>query len=59
MIKSYWDEKRKGFRWTQVGEYAPIPDGGLLIKNAKEIGKIRLVSKELEQGKQKLTISIE
>lgn len=58
-IKSYWDEKRKGFRWTQVGEYLPIPDGGLHVKNTKEIGKINLVSKELEQGRQKITISIE
>ncbi len=58
-IKSYWDEKRKGFRWTQVGDYIPIPDGGLHVKNIKEIGKINLVSKELEQGKQKIIISIE
>ena len=58
-IKSYWDEKREGFRWTKVGEYAPIPDGGLHVKNTKEIGKINLVSKELEQGKQKITISID
>jgi len=57
-VKSYWDEKREGFRWTQVGEYIPIPDGGLHVKNTKEIGKIKLVSKELEQGKQKLTITI-
>ncbi len=58
-IKSYWDEKREGFRWTQVGEYLPIPDGGLHVKNTKEIGKIKLVSKEIEQGKQKITISVE
>ena len=58
-IKSYWDENREGFRWTKVGEYAPIPDGGLHVKNTKEIGKLRLVSKVQEQGKQKITISIE
>ena len=58
-IKSYWDEKREGFRWTQVGDYFPIPDGGLHVKNTKEIGKIKLVSKALEQGKQKMIISIE
>ncbi len=44
-IKSYWDEKREGFRWTQVGDYIPIPDGGLHVKNTKEIGKINLVGK--------------
>lgn len=58
-IKSYWDEKREGFRWTQVGDYPPIPDGGLHVKNTNEIGKLILVNKELEQGKQKITISIE
>jgi Ser-tRNA(Ala) deacylase AlaX len=58
-IKSYWDEEREGFRWTQVGNYPPIPDGGLHVKNTNEIGKIKLVSKELKQGKEKITISIE
>lgn len=58
-IKSYWDEKREGFRWTQVGNYPAIPDGGLHVKNTKEIGKIKLVSKELEQKKQKIVFSLE
>lgn len=57
-IKSYWDENKKGFRWTQVGDYLPIPDGGLHIKNVKEIGKIVLKDKKLEDGKQRLIISI-
>ena len=59
VIKSYWDEKREGFRWTQIGDYYPIPDGGLHVKSTREIGKIKLVSKEFDQGKQKLTISLE
>lgn len=58
-VKSYWDEKRAGFRWTQVGEYSPIPDGGLHVKTTKEIGTLKLMSKEVEQGKQKVVISIE
>lgn len=57
-IKSYWDEKREGFRWTKVGDYPAIPDGGLHVKNTKEIGKIRLVGKEIDDGKQKIAISI-
>lgn len=57
-IKSYWDKKRAGFRWTQVGDYIPIPDGGLLVKNTKEIGKITIASKSIEQGKQKIVISL-
>jgi len=55
-IKSYWDEKRPGFRWTQVGTYPPIPDGGLLVKNTNEIGTIGLSTAEYKQGKQKVTI---
>jgi len=58
-IKSYWDEKKEGFRWTQVGEYPPIPDGGLHIRNTQEIGKIILVDKVIEQSKQKIVISLE
>lgn len=57
-IKSYWDENRAGFRWTQVGEYPAIPDGGLHVKNTKEIGKINFVGKKLESGKEKIIISI-
>lgn len=58
-IKSFWDEKREGFRWTKVGDYLPIPDGGLHVKNTKEIGKINLASKSFDQGKQKIVISLE
>ena len=57
-IKSYWDEKKQGFRWTQVGEYPPIPDGGLHVKSTKEIGEIKLENKEMEQGKEKVIISV-
>lgn len=56
-IKSYWDDLREGFRWTKVGDYPPIPDGGLHVKNTKEIGKILFISKEIEDGKQKIIIS--
>lgn len=58
-IKSYWDEKQEGFRWTQVEDYFPIPDGGLHVRNTKEIGKIKLIEKGLEEGKQKVTISLD
>ena len=54
-----FNKKREGFRRTQVGDYLPIPDGGIHIKNTKEIGKIKLLGEELEQGKQKIMISIE
>ena len=53
-IKTYEDEKRKGFRWCAVEDYPPIPCGGLHVKNAKEIGEIVLVNKEVE----KITISV-
>lgn len=58
-IKSYWDEKREGFRWTQVGDYFPIPDGGLHVKSTKEIGKIKLLNKTIEDSKQKIIIGVE
>lgn len=57
-IKSHWDDEREGFRWTQVGDYIPIPDGGLHVKNTREIGKINLINKESEGGKQKIIIGI-
>ena len=57
-IKTYPDEKRKGFRWCAIKDYPPIPCGGLHVKNAKEIGEIILVSKKIEQGNQRITITI-
>jgi len=57
-IKTYEDKKRKDFRWCQVGNYIPIPCGGLHIKNTKEIGKLALKEKIAEPGKQKITIEI-
>lgn len=53
-IKTYWDEKRKGFRWCAIKDYPPIPCGGLHIKNASEIGELIFVSKE----KEKITIAV-
>ena len=58
LIKNYWDEKKKGFRWCAVKDYPPIPCGGLHVKNAKEIGEIILVNREIERGKQKITIAV-
>ena len=57
-IKTYEDEKKKGFRWCKIGNYIPIPCGGLHVKSTKEIGKIILKEKIIEQGKQKLIIEV-
>jgi len=57
-IKSYEDKKRKGFRWCQVGDYLPIPCGGLHVKNTKEIGEIIVKEKTIEDGKQKIIIEL-
>ena len=57
-IKTYEDENRKGFRWCRVGDYIPIPCGGVHLKNTKEIGKLTLKEKTTETGKQKLTIEV-
>lgn len=58
-IKTYEDEKKKGFRWCRVGSYIPIPCGGVHIKNTKEIGELILKEKIIEAGRQKLTFQIE
>jgi alanyl-tRNA synthetase len=57
-IKTYEDEKRKGFRWCRVGDYIPIPCGGVHVKNTKEIGELVCVEKIIEDGKQKLTMGV-
>ena len=57
-IKTYWDEKREGFRWCEIGSYPPIPCGGLHVRNTNEIGEISLVGKESDKGKQKITIGV-
>lgn len=58
-IISYWDKKREGFRWTQIGDYPPIPDGGLHVNNTNEIGRIKLLNNKFDEGKQKLEITVE
>lgn len=58
-IKTYWDEKREGFRWCKIGDLIPIPCGGLHVKSAKEIGKIKIDKVEDEHGKQKIVIKVE
>lgn len=57
-IKTSEDEKRKGFRWCKVGNYIPIPCGGMHVKNTKEIGNLVLKEKTTESGKQKITIVV-
>ncbi|MEK7447513.1 MAG: alanyl-tRNA editing protein [Patescibacteria group bacterium] len=39
-IKTYWDEKREGFRWCQVSDLEPISCGGLHVKNTGEISEL-------------------
>lgn len=58
-IKTYWDEKREGFRRCKIGDLIPIPCGGLHVKSTKEIGKIKIDKIENEHGKQKIVIKVE
>jgi len=58
-IKTYEDEKRKGFRWRKIGDYSPIPYGGLHLKNTKEIEKIVFKEKVVEAGREKITFEVE
>lgn len=55
-IKTRPDETRHGFRWCQVGDYNPIPCGGLHVKNTNEIGKISIVKEEADGNKHKISI---
>lgn len=56
--KNYWDEKKKGFRWCAIKDYPSIPCGGLHVKDIKEIEEITLLDKEMEDGRQKITIAV-
>jgi alanyl-tRNA synthetase len=58
-IKTYEDEKKKGFRWCKVGNYPPIPCGGVHLRNTKEIEQLSLIGKTIEAGRQKLTMGVE
>lgn len=58
-IKTFEDEKRKGFRWCRIGHYIPIPCGGLHVNNTEEINELILKEKAIEEGRQKLIFKIE
>lgn len=57
-IKTFDDKTRAGFKWCQIGEYDPIPCGGLQVKNSKEIAGLICKEKLLEGEKQKLILQI-
>jgi len=57
-IKIRCDEEKKGFKWCQVGDYSPIPCGGLHVKNTNEIGSIIISKKELDGSKLKIYIKV-
>ena len=58
-IKTYWDKKRKGFRWCAIKDYPLIPCGGLHIKNIKEIQGMKIIKTETEGSKQKIFIELD
>ena len=58
-IKTYEDEKREGFRWCGIGDLPPIPCGGLHVKSSEEIKEIRLLNKQMDGVKEKITIELE
>ena len=58
-IETYWDEKRKGFRWCRIESYPPIPCGGPHLKNSGEIQKLVIKEKSFTEGKQKITVTVE
>jgi alanyl-tRNA synthetase len=58
-IKTYWDEKKKGFRWCAIKDYPPIPCGGLHVKNIKEIQGVKITKTELDGDNQKIFVELE
>lgn len=59
IVQTYPDENRKGFRWCKIGDYSPIPCGGVQVKNTKEIGKIFLKEKKADGQGQRVFIGVE
>jgi len=58
-VKIWWDQERKGFRWTQIDDLNRLPCGGLHVKNLSELGTLRIVKRESKgKGKQRLEIQV-
>jgi alanyl-tRNA synthetase len=58
-IKTYDDKVKQGFKWCRVGDYVPIPCGGLHVKDTKEIGRLVCGHRLVEGQKQKLELMVE
>ncbi|MDD3647437.1 MAG: alanyl-tRNA editing protein [Candidatus Dojkabacteria bacterium] len=43
--------KNKPLRMIQIGDFAPMPDGGVHVRSTKEIGKILIYSIDSDHGK--------
>lgn len=57
-INTYEDENRQGFRWCKIGDYIPIPCGGVHIKNTNEIRSLILKNKLMDGERQKLVFEL-
>jgi len=48
----------KQLRYIKIGDFAPMPDGGVQVKSTKEIGKMRITSIQNANNKTKITYQI-
>ncbi len=56
-IKTYPDAENPGRRWWELGEWK-CPCGGTHLKDAKEIGQIKLKRKNIGKGKERIEITL-
>jgi len=48
----------KPIRAIQIGEYTPMPDGGVQVKSTKEIGKVQITSVQSNDNLSKITYRV-
>jgi alanyl-tRNA synthetase len=58
-IETYWDDVKEGFRWCKVGNFLPIPCGGLHVKNTKEIKSLKISKRDFDGSKEKIFMEID
>ncbi len=58
-IKTYFDDKRDGFRWCDIAGTPKIPCGGVHVKNVNEINSITLIENKVKGNRSTLALKIE
>ena len=48
----------KPLRYLQIGDFTPMPDGGVQVKSTKEIGKVRITSIQSQINQTKIKYQV-